>query len=82
MSTLSYLRVQLRQAERRLGRYQAARKEIEARMAKDPNARHLAALNRFDAAPNYVNAQAAVRNLTAALAREEGRLYQDANAAL
>lgn len=51
-------------------------------MAKDPNARHLAALNRFDAAPNYVNAQAAVRNLTAALAREEGRLYQDANAAL
>ena len=82
MSTVNYLRVQLKQAERRLAKWKAKRAEIIAHM-EGPNgggwARQLLA---FDANPRYIGAVAAVNNLNAILAKEETRLYVDPEARL
>ena len=82
MSTVSYLRSALIRAEKRLGKYEARRDELQARLVKDPNARNSKALQNLEADPSYQAAKDAVVNLTAALAREESRLYANPSAAL
>lgn len=82
MSTLSYLRVQLVQAERRLAKYQRRIDEARDRALAHPERLTARAMLELLDDPRYRGAQLAVQNLTAALNREEKRLAAPAEALL
>lgn len=82
MSTISYLRAQLRTAEKRLANYDRRRAELKARYDREPTYARLKAVQDYEAGLGYSSTRRVVANLTAALAKEESRLYLDPAASL